>query len=637
MSGICGIFYRDGRQVESQTIKNMNSKISHRGPDGSKVWVKGPVALGHQMLHTTPESLHEKLPWEDRSSGLVITADARIDNRDELAPLLGIENSINIPDSVFILKTYEKWGDSCPGYLLGDFSFAIWDPVNEILFCARDHMGVKPFYYYISDDVFYFATEMKSIFTISNVPKKLNELKVAYHLIQMLLEKKMTFYENIFNLPAAHSIKINDNEHEIKEYWILDPKLKVKIDSDLDYINKFSEIFRESVKCRLRSKYPIGFELSGGLDSSSVVGMAKKIINQTNTQSNDINTFSYIYKEIPDIDESYYIGKIVDMGDISSNVIYGDNTGPLKDMRTILWNQEQPFSTLFMSILWDLYQEMQKKNIRVVLNGEGGDGIGYNGRYYLKELFFKLKWKRMIEEIEFLSKHHNKSFLKIFMNQILLTSLPYSTKKGIKILLSKDSKEFNILNKEFASKYGGEQHLKNISKNYLESAKTPLKYHYEILTGIMRLHEIRDKIGGMFSIEPRYPFLDKRLVEYAYAVPTEIKFRNGWDRYLYRVAMTGIIPKENQWRPFKFNVRQLYQKNLLFFEKNYLEEMLNDDEGIGQYTDLKAMKHVYEDCKSGNESNDIIYLWLMMVLDFWLQNNDLIQVKGYPNKFFIQD
>ena len=167
MSAITGIFYRNGRNVNYDQIKKMNDSISHRGKDGSGVWIEGSVALGHQMLHTTQESLLEKLPFKDETSGMVITADARIDNRTELALVLKLENNEKVPDSTFILKAYQKWGEMCPDKLLGDFAFAIWDPYKKQLFCARDHMGVKPFYYYLSDDALFFATEIKAFFTMN--------------------------------------------------------------------------------------------------------------------------------------------------------------------------------------------------------------------------------------------------------------------------------------------------------------------------------------------------------------------------------------------------------------------------------------------------------------------------------------
>lgn len=137
MGAITGIFYRDGRSVKPEQIKEINDKLSHRGLNGSAVWTDGSVALGHQMLHTTPESLHEKLPFEDEDSGLVITADARIDNRKELSEMLGIEDREDVSDSYFILEAYQKWGEKCPDKLLGDFAFAIWDKNKKNYFVLK--------------------------------------------------------------------------------------------------------------------------------------------------------------------------------------------------------------------------------------------------------------------------------------------------------------------------------------------------------------------------------------------------------------------------------------------------------------------------------------------------------------------
>ncbi len=137
--------------------------------------------------------MHEKLPFHDEKAGLIITADARIDNRKELSEELDIENIEEVSDSYFILKSYEKWGEKCPEHLLGDFAFAIWDEKEEKLFCARDHMGIKPFYYYLNDDIFVFGTEIKALFDVPNVPYQLNKIKVALYLMD-IEDNKLTFY-----------------------------------------------------------------------------------------------------------------------------------------------------------------------------------------------------------------------------------------------------------------------------------------------------------------------------------------------------------------------------------------------------------------------------------------------------------
>lgn len=360
MSGITGIFRRDGRDADPDDIKKMNDKIAHRGPDGSRVWCEGPVAFGHQMLHTTQESLHEILPFEDEESGLVITADARIDNRKDLAPQLGIEDNEFVSDSYFILKAYEKWGEKCPEELLGDFAFAIWDKNKERLFCARDHMGVKPFYYFISDDIFIFSTEIKSIFSISDVSIKLNEIMVADYFLYNFNDKEITFYENILRLPNAHQISISRNRSKIYTFWELDISKEIKFDSNEEYINKFKEIFFEAVKCRLRSSSQVGALLSGGLDSSSIVCTSNEILKGTKTK---INTFSAIFEGISQCDEREYINEVISKTKFNPFFIHADRLSPLYKYQDILWLFDQPFYAPNLFIQWKLFEEAQKNEV----------------------------------------------------------------------------------------------------------------------------------------------------------------------------------------------------------------------------------------------------------------------------------
>jgi len=148
MSAIIGIYNRTGQPVDPEALQGMTDILTHRGPDGQGVWASGPAGLGHRMLWTTPESLHETLPFADDAAGLTITADARIDNREELLPLLGLTDGPpeQVSDSRVILAAYAKWGEHCPEHLLGDFAFVIWDAAAQTLFCACDHFGVKPLY-----------------------------------------------------------------------------------------------------------------------------------------------------------------------------------------------------------------------------------------------------------------------------------------------------------------------------------------------------------------------------------------------------------------------------------------------------------------------------------------------------------
>jgi asparagine synthase (glutamine-hydrolysing) len=202
MSAIAGIFYLDRQPVERDHLSKMLDTLAHRGSDGANIWCENNVGLVHRMLWTTPESLLETLPLE--KDNLVITADARIDNRDELISALELSDlpKEKITDSDLILAAYQKWGEDCPTRLLGDFAFAIWDKREQILFCARDPMGVKPFYYYSSGNIFIFASEIKALFTSPYVPCNLNEPMVADYLAKILFNgrKEDSFYQDIVEL-----------------------------------------------------------------------------------------------------------------------------------------------------------------------------------------------------------------------------------------------------------------------------------------------------------------------------------------------------------------------------------------------------------------------------------------------------
>jgi asparagine synthase (glutamine-hydrolysing) len=186
-----------------------------------------------------------------------------------------------VSDSQLILAAYIKWGEDCPQHLLGDFIFVIWDGHKQQLFCARDHFGVKPFYYhYAAGKRFAFATEIKAVLGLPDVPRQLNEVRVAEHLLELNEDPTITLYEDILRLPAAHSMTVSRKGIQQQRYWSLDPTRELRLGSDEEYAQKFREIFTEAVRCRLRSAFPVGSTLSGGLDSSSIVCVARKLFRE---------------------------------------------------------------------------------------------------------------------------------------------------------------------------------------------------------------------------------------------------------------------------------------------------------------------------------------------------------------------
>ena len=620
MSAITGIFYRDGRKVEPDLIKKMNDKLSHRGPDGSAVWCEGSVALGHQMLWTTPESLHEKLPFHDEEAGLVIAADARIDNRKELSEELDIDDKEDVSDSYFILKAYEKWGEKCPEFLLGDFAFAIWDENDEKLFCARAHWGIKPFYYYLDDNQFIFSSEIKAIFSHHEVPREINELNIAYYIgLVNGLDREITFYNGIVRLPAANSLTIYIKKRILKEYWSLDPNFQIHLDTNEEYEKAFLNIFTEAVNCRLRSAFPVGSMLSGGLDSSSVACTAQKILKFKGL--NSLRTFSATFDSIPKSNERDYIEKVLQSSDFDPYYVLADKISPLNEINDFFWYRDQPLIVPNTFMNWNIFREAGKHGVRVLLDGYDGDIIVSHGNGYLTELFCRFRWRKFVSEINALRRMGKNSYSVFF--EVLVNILPKSFKKRIFIwreYYKKEGSRTRIVKKDFANSFKliekaaemMDYRLKidNAHKKHFMSLKSPL-LQWEM--------ELFDALSIPFHVEHRHPFYDVRLVEFCLAIPTEQKIFDGWDRFIMRRSMKNILPVDIQWRKNKGNLSFNFKHGFMSENEILDDVIIKNTQRIEKYVDINELQDIYTHCKSGNTKNTL-YLWHAVILSLWLKN-----------------
>lgn len=403
MSGITGIFNRDGRPVNPNDLNRMVDTIAHRGPDGSGIWHDGSVGFTHRMMWTTPESLHEKLPFYRSDADVAITADARIDNRDELMDALGIQKrtGITITDSELILETYLKWGEKTPEKLLGDFVFVIWDGRKRCLFCARDPMGVKTLYYYLSDKYFVFASEIKGILCINDIPRQINELRIAEFIVREINDAVSTFYKDIFAFSAAHWMIITCGAVRKQLYWSPNPETELRLSSDQEYAEAFRTVFFDAVGCRLRSAFPVGSTLSGGMDSSSISCVARDILNSR--KQSMLHTFSGIFpglsnEERRNIDERPYMQSVVDMGGIVPHNVIMDTVSPLVDIDKILFHLDEPHAAGNMYLHWEFFKEARKSGVRILLDGTDGDTTVSYGFDYLTELTRSFRARELIKE-----------------------------------------------------------------------------------------------------------------------------------------------------------------------------------------------------------------------------------------------
>lgn len=635
MSGIVGIYRRHEEQVRTEQLNLMVDAIAHRGVDGSKVWQQQNVGFGHLMLHTTPESLVEELPYCDSARDTVITADARIDNRHELIDLLNLQSECGAKatDSSLILKAYHKWGTDCVQHLLGDFAFAIWDSDKQHLFCARDHFGIKPFYYYTAGSVFVFASEIKAILSLPEVPRELDEDKVADYVIGDFDNLARTFYQGILRLPAGHCLTITAEDLNLNCYWSLDIARETILESDEAYAAEFQRLFTQAVECRLRSALPVGSELSGGLDSSAVSCVAKNLLTNAD-ESAVLPTFSAVFDNLPECDESEYIEEVTDLGGFEPHYMQGDDRTPITDVKDIFWYQDEAFfGPGFAAMTWGICKLANHNNIRVLLNGHDGDSTVSHGFGYLHDLARENRWLALYFELQGVAKIYGESALRGFWKYFS----GYTTKKAIarykyaKLLfkavrkagkwlnLSKQVPEQSNFIDNFAPEFAQRSSL---SERYYRSLKigrdsqtSSKKHHYRLLTqGLHALAlEIDDKAAAAFGMEMRYPFWDKRLVEFCLSLPADQKLARGWSRVVMRRGMAGILPPKVQWRTSKMDFTPNFKQGLLVQERQSLQKLLeHESEILERYVDLKKVKQKYE------RGKDLQLVWKIISLGLWL-------------------
>jgi len=598
LSAIVGVYALDGRHVEPEEISGMLAAQSHRGPDGSGKWVSGSVALGNNILWSTKESLNEKLPLVDNERGIVLTADARIDNRDELIRALRLENhqKENIPDSEIILRAYLYWGEQCPDKLLGDFSFAIWDQNEQKLFCARDHFGIKPFYYYRSATIFAFASEIKALLELSYVPGKINDIYIAEYLTQIYTDNSSTSFQDIFRLPPAHNLTIKQGEIRTQKYWQLNPALEIIHKTEDEYASEFYQIFQEAVSCRLRSVNTLGFSLSGGLDSSSIVCMADK--QTTVERNNKYQTFSAIFPYLPQdrqsrVDERVYIDTVLAQCSVESHFIRADNLNPFIDDELITQCTDEPYFAPNLFMYWELYQTAREQGIRVFLDGIDGDITVSHGLEYFPDLVRTCRWGTLYHEAnEFTKRNGGINPSKLIWKYGLRPLIPTSLLGLIRASTGKDFLSRSIINPNLAKRIEVSERINKVNgkSNFHLSARE--RHQQELESPQLTLDlELLDKVSATFSIETRHPFFDKRLVEYCLALPPEQKLSQGWTRYIFRRSMASVLPEDVCWRTSKADFSVNFLQAIKNYDKALLNRMLfSDTQIIEPYLDIPKLE-----------------------------------------------
>jgi asparagine synthase (glutamine-hydrolysing) len=629
LSAIAGVCRIDGAPVDKQ-VDRMASALAHRGPDRTGMWSEGPVALAHAALWTTAEACRERQPVTSAARN-VIVADARLDNRPELAAALG-DGAGDVTDAALILRAYERWGEGCAPRLLGDFAFAIWDRRNQRLFCARDAVGVKPLYYSQAPAALLFASEIKALLTSPLVPYRLNPLRVGDHLVGLFDDRAITFYRDVSRLPAGHTLTASRAGTVIRPYWTLDAVGEVHRGSDDAYAAAFGECFAEAVRCRLRSSYRVGSLLSGGLDTSSIVGVARRIRAEAGRGA--LDTFSAIFPgltgaELRRIDERAFVDAMVAQGGLEPHYVRGDLLSPLTDIDRALWHLDEAFTAPNLYLHWALYGAAQERGVRVLLDGIDGDTVVSHGLERIAALMRAGRAVALGRELRALSRRYRTGMSGLLWRFGLEPLVPGAARAAIRRVRGADRHPLlagSVIKPEFARRVGVAERLEAVERRGDRMARSAREEHRRALAGsglIPYVLEMADKAAAAFGVEPRYPFFDRRLIELCVGMPPEQKLRDGWTRSVMRRAMSGFLPDEVRWRASKADLTPNFKRQLRERDQDVIADVIVKNPGVLEdYVDIPTLRRVHDRFRSGAMSDaEALTLHRTVVLGLWLQRS----------------
>jgi asparagine synthase (glutamine-hydrolysing) len=609
MSAIAGVYQTDKASVAGEHGGKLMEALLQYPCDAAQAWQEEPIFLGCHNQWITPESIGERNPCYDPERGLVITADAIIDNRTDLLNRLQVEQSASgtITDAQLILLAYDKWGEEAPKYLVGDFAFMLWDRKKRKLFGARDFSGGRTLYFHRNAGRFAFCTTLEPLLQLPGAERLLNEHWLAEFLaisgMVDTVDASKTVYEQIEQLPPSHCISVTEERIVIARYDQLQAAQSIRYKSNDQYVEAFQDVFQQAVSARLRTNRKVGAQLSGGLDSGSIVSFAARTLRPQNKK---LHTFSYVpsddfvdytarymmTNERPLIESTVkYVGGIEDHYlDFKGRDSYSEIDGFLDIM-------EMPYK-FFENSFWmrGMFEKAGEQGVGVLLNGGRGNlSISWGSAIpYYATLLKKAKWVKLLREMRQYSLNIGSGRAFVLSN-VSRAAFPmierlrpvmedYHYPMVIHPDFARRTDVFNRLNEHGIDRsgwFGG----KDI---YAER-----KSHFEEVFHWNAGNTLATKLSLRHSLWKRDPTNDLRVIQFCLSLPEEQYVQNGMDRALIRRATDQLLPDEVRLNQRTRGVQGAdWVHRMLPKWKYFMEELreMSEDRMFTQFVDGKVLR-----------------------------------------------
>lgn len=552
MCGIVGIFHFDGPSplpAELDALERMADAQRHRGPDDSGQAVLGPCALAVQRLSILDLSQNGHMPMRSEDGRLVLIHNGEIYNylelRDELRGLGHTFRSDG--DTEVILHAYLEWGARCVERFVGMWAFALYDAADRSLLLSRDRLGIKPLYVHRTPERLVFASEIKSIVAFLRAmdePVRPNPSSIATYVATGLVDGlEDTFFDGITRFPAASTLVLRGYSVEERRFWDLPARAAV-LQASLNGTRKapwpaLRDGLNDAVRVHLRSDVPLGVCLSGGLDSSAILGLASRHVPR-------VKTFTIYFEDGPEYDERAHAHRVIERfaAEPSERCVRG--TSLVDELKRIVWHLDEPSLALGVYPQWHVMSLAHDAGVKVVLDGQGGDEVfaGYTN-YAPQHLYGLLGMDPVRFPVEAVALGFNQGWqaarsatASAVAMRLRAPVAPVVDAKPDAALLVPELRQLADVSHDewrlWPRVFDG--WLNNVLYWELTRTRLPALLRYE------------DRLSMAFSIESRVPFLDHRLVELAFALPDSVKRSGGWSKYGMRRALDGLLPESIVWR-----------------------------------------------------------------------------------------
>ncbi len=660
MCGIYGIWQTNGRSVDLGAVRRAIASLRHRGPDdegyllvdtrsGRVVLCGGDdtrpelglphireymavigerfdLAFGFRrlsILDLSPAG-HQPMPAGERDAWLIFNGEVYnyIELRDEL---VGYGHRfVTGTDSEVILAAYRQWGTECFQRFNGMWALALWDARKRQLVVSRDRFGIKPLYTVSrSDGAFAFGSEIKALLAGGLVGFSPSEGAVARYVAEGVMPSHVrgeTFFNGVQALPGGYYATISREGRRARRFWSLPVEPSDAHVSEVDAVTRYGELFTDAVRLRLRADVPVGTCLSGGLDSSSIVAVAGRLMQTEHAVSLERlgehqQTVSAVYQAEGPWNERRYIEQVVENMGAAENYVYPTGEGLWDDLEKLVWYQDEPFQSTSMFAQWCVMRLARERGVTVLLDGQGADEMlgGYRPfAVWLGQLLRSGSLTQALGEAQRIQEITGLSPLSLLVRGVA-GQLPTPLLKQVRALRVRQALDRSGLAPDLGHRVRGVAEDWGDGYSNLRNLNTHLA-RLMLEDSLPTLLRYEDRNSMAFSIEARVPFLDYRLVEYVFTQAPHLRLKDGWTKWIQREAVSNSLPEEIVWRRDKVGFETPEQQWLKAGQGRLLE-ILSSGTG-SEFLDLHHIRGRVPELLAQPGGTAQVWRWTNLVL--WL-------------------